>query len=62
MLDAYGLDANLPPDVDHGEIIELFGRDKKATDGMTFVLDGPNGLEVVPGVDPAVLRRALQAM
>ena len=62
LLDAYGLDANLPPDVDHDEIIELFGRDKKATDGMTFVLDGPNGLEVVPGVDPAVLRRALQAM
>ena len=62
VLDAYGLDANLPTDVDHDEIIELFGRDKKATDGMTFVLDGPNGLEVVPGVDPAVLRRALQAM
>jgi hypothetical protein len=28
------------------------GRDKKATaDGLTFVLDGPTGLEVVAGVD-----------
>jgi hypothetical protein len=27
------------------------GRDKKATGGgLTFVLDGPDGLEVVPGV------------
>ena len=62
VLDAYGLNACLPQGTDHDEIIELFGRDKKATDGITFVLDGPNGLEVVPGVDPAVLRRALQAM
>ena len=28
------------------------GRDKKAVDGLTFVLDGPGGVEVVPGVDP----------
>ena len=62
VLDAYGLSWNLPPDVDHDEIIELFGRDKKAADGITFVLDGPDGLEVVPGVDPSVLRSALERM
>ena len=62
VLDAYGLSWKLPPDVDHDEIIELFGRDKKAADGITFVLDGPRGLEVVPGVDPSVLRSALERM
>ncbi len=62
VLDAYGLDASLPRGIDHDEIIELFGRDKKATEGITFVLDGPNGLEVVPGIDSDVLRRALEEM
>ena len=62
VLDSYGLDAKLPSGIDHDEIIELFGRDKKATDGITFVLDGPNGLEVVPNVDSSVLRSALERM
>lgn len=62
VLDAYGLSWKLPPDVDHDEIIELFGRDKKAADGITFVLDGPDGLEAVAGVDPGVLRSALERM
>ncbi|MXX44520.1 MAG: 3-dehydroquinate synthase [Acidimicrobiales bacterium] len=62
VLDAYGLSWKLPPDVDHDEIIELFRRDKKAADGITFVLDGPAGLEVVPGIDPGVLRSALERM
>ena len=62
VLDAYGLSWKLPADIDVDEIIELFGRDKKATDGITFVLDGPNGLEVVPGVDPGVLATALAQM
>ena len=62
VLDAYGLDASLPHGIDHDEIIELFGRDKKAADGITFVLDGPDGLEVMPGIDPGVLRSALERM
>ena len=34
-------------------------RDKKALDGLTFVLDGPDGVEVVPGVgDEPVLASA----
>ena len=32
------------------ELLTLMGRDKKALDGLTFVLDGPHGLEVVPDV------------
>ena len=62
VLDAYGLSASLPQGIDHDEIIELFGRDKKAAEGITFVLDGPGGLEVVPGIDPSVLRSALERM
>jgi 5-deoxy-5-amino-3-dehydroquinate synthase len=34
-------------------------RDKKAVDGLTFVLDGPQGVEVVVGVDGTVVRDLL---
>jgi hypothetical protein len=38
------------------------GRDKKALgDGLTFVLDGPVGVEVVTGVPSDVARDALDA-
>ena len=37
-------------------------RDKKALDGLTFVLDGPNGVEVVAGVDEVPVRDALDRM
>jgi 5-deoxy-5-amino-3-dehydroquinate synthase len=47
----------------HGSkaLIDFMHRDKKATDGLTFVLDGPNGLEVVPEVDPSTVETALRA-
>jgi 5-deoxy-5-amino-3-dehydroquinate synthase len=47
---AYGLDGRLPPGADPAELLELMGRDKKAVDGLTFVLDGTEGVEVVPEV------------
>jgi len=48
---AYDLPARLPPGVDSAELVRVMGRDKKATGGtLTFVLDGPKGLEVVRGV------------
>jgi 5-deoxy-5-amino-3-dehydroquinate synthase len=59
---AYDLAGVLPPDVDHDELLALMGRDKKALDGLTFVLDGPHGLEVVPDVSPGAAREALAAM
>ncbi len=37
-------------------------RDKKAVDGLTFVLDGPDGVEVVTGVDPATAGSTLEDM
>ena len=47
VLDAYGIDASLPEGVEPSELVDLFSRDKKAIDGVTFVLDGPNGVEPV---------------
>jgi 5-deoxy-5-amino-3-dehydroquinate synthase len=59
---AYGLDGSLPGGLDHDELLALMARDKKATDGLTFVLDGPDGVELVGGVDPAAVRAALGRM
>jgi 3-dehydroquinate synthase len=59
VVSAYGLSANLPAEADAGELVALMTRDKKAIDGLTFVLDGPAGVEVVPGVTPDDARAAL---
>jgi len=42
-------------------LIDFMRRDKKATDGLTFVLDGSRGLEVVPNVDPVDVQTALES-
>jgi 5-deoxy-5-amino-3-dehydroquinate synthase len=48
---AYDLPSRLPTGVDLVALVEVMRRDKKATGGgLTFVLDGPSGLEVVRGV------------
>jgi 5-deoxy-5-amino-3-dehydroquinate synthase len=57
---SYELDTALPDGVDRARLVELMGRDKKALDdGLTFVLDGPAGVEVVTGVPAGVARDAL---
>jgi 5-deoxy-5-amino-3-dehydroquinate synthase len=61
--EGYGLGTRLPDGVDHDELVKLMHRDKKVVDGgLTFVLDGPDGVEAVPGVDESTARRALAAM
>jgi 5-deoxy-5-amino-3-dehydroquinate synthase len=60
VLAAYELEARLPAGVDHDHLVSLMGRDKKAIGGLTFVLDGPEGVEVVPGVAEADARAALE--
>ena len=47
----YGLPTTIPAGVGDDELLELMGRDKKARRGLTFVLDGAHGVEVVEGVD-----------
>lgn len=55
----YDLPCRLPPGSDPGELVTLMARDKKARAGLTFVLDGPRGVEVVAGVGEADVLAAL---
>ena len=57
--DVYGLATrpNQPFDVD--ALMSAMARDKKATSGLTFVLDSERGLEVVKDVDPSIVRSTL---
>jgi 5-deoxy-5-amino-3-dehydroquinate synthase len=56
----YDLPMTLPPDADAAQLVELMSRDKKAVTGMTFVLDGPRGVEPVADVAPADVEAALK--
>jgi 5-deoxy-5-amino-3-dehydroquinate synthase len=62
VLAEYGLAADLPADADADALLTLMGRDKKAVGGLTFVLDGPAGVEVVPAVDPATAAAVLDRL
>jgi 5-deoxy-5-amino-3-dehydroquinate synthase len=59
----YDLPTSIPAELADAELVELMGRDKKVLDqGLTFVLDGPTGVEVVTGVDVDHVRSALAAV
>jgi 5-deoxy-5-amino-3-dehydroquinate synthase len=58
----YDLPTGLPHGADAQQLIELMQRDKKAISGLTFVLDGERGVEVVSGIDPDVVAAALQEL
>ena len=60
VLEHYELPHRLPEGLGDDELLTLMGRDKKALEGLTFVLDGAEGVEVVAGVDPDVARAALE--
>ena len=48
---ANDLPTSIPENCDHEELVAVMRRDKKATgDGLTFVLDGPHGVELVTGI------------
>ena len=59
--EVYGIDLAMPAGLDESRLIAAMGRDKKALESITFVLDSVNGLEVVPGVLEADIRTALKA-
>lgn len=59
--EVYGIDLAMPAGLDESRLIAAMGRDKKALESITFVLDSVNGLEVVPGVLEADIRAALTA-
>jgi 5-deoxy-5-amino-3-dehydroquinate synthase len=58
----YALSVSIPDGLADEFLLELMGRDKKAIDGLTFVLDGSHGIEVVPHVPAASVLAALSQM
>jgi len=58
----YDLPIRLPDGADHEALLALFRRDKKAVDGVTFMLDGPHGIEPVRVDDRSVLAATLDAL
>jgi len=57
---AYDLPSRLPPGTDAVALVDVMGRDKKVTGGgLTFILDGPVGLEVVRGVPASAVLATL---
>jgi len=60
---SYDLPTSLPSGVDHVRLIEVMARDKKTLGaGLTFVLDGRGGVEVVRGVSTADVEAGLKAV
>ena len=49
---SFDLPTDLPPAADAEELLTFMARDKKAQHDLTFVLDGPHGVEAVRGVAP----------
>ncbi|MEJ7584113.1 MAG: 3-dehydroquinate synthase, partial [Acidimicrobiales bacterium] len=62
VVSGYDLPMTVPSGLDLDEIVALFARDKKATDGISFVLDGPRGIEPVRVEDTDLLRATLEAI
>ena len=67
IVEGYDLPTQLPDGADAEELLAVMRRDKKALDGLTFVLDGGSGpgadgcsVEVVSGVDPDIARSVLE--
>jgi len=57
-----GLPVHAPPGVTAAELLTIMKRDKKSDGGITFVLDGPNGIERVDDPDPVAVNKALAAI
>jgi len=55
----YGLAVKPSGPLDVNALMVAMARDKKATAGLTFVLDSPRGLEVVAGIDPDIVSSVL---
>jgi 5-deoxy-5-amino-3-dehydroquinate synthase len=58
----YDLLTRPPAGLEAGRLVDLMAHDKKALDGLTFVLDGPDGVEVVAGIHAEPVRAALDRL
>ena len=59
IVESYGLPSVLPEKMSEEDLLFAMTRDKKAVDGFTFVLDGPNGLEIVKGIEETLIKETL---
>jgi 5-deoxy-5-amino-3-dehydroquinate synthase len=59
---SYDLPISLPAGAEVDDLVERMRRDKKAIDGLTFVLDGPAGVEVVRDIDLHTVTAALEEL
>jgi 5-deoxy-5-amino-3-dehydroquinate synthase len=62
VVESYALPTRLPVGIDRGLLIEVMARDKKAVRGLTFVLDGPAGVERVEDVPRDLAVECLEAL
>ena len=62
LVGALGLPVQAPPGVAADEVLTIMKRDKKSGGGLTFVLDGPSGIERVDDPDPGAVNKALAAI
>lgn len=74
IVEGYDLPTRLPDGADADELLAVMAHDKKALDGLTFVLDGlldgasdeaeagGHGVEVVSDVDPETVRSVLETV
>lgn len=58
----YDLPTSVPAALRPDELIGLFARDKKAIDGVVFILDGPDGVEIVEDVPVTAVHAAFERM
>lgn len=58
----YGLPTALPAGLDDARLVELMRLDKKAMHGLSVVLDGPSGAELVTDIPEAAVREALATL
>jgi 5-deoxy-5-amino-3-dehydroquinate synthase len=62
VLASFELPSDLPPDAPVDDLLTFMARDKKAQQDLTFVLDGPSGVEPVRGVAAEDVVATLTAM
>jgi 5-deoxy-5-amino-3-dehydroquinate synthase len=52
----------VPRDVKRASLVELMKHDKKAVDGLTFVLDSASGIQTVHDVSERAVHEAFDAL
>ena len=55
----YSLQTRMPTGLDVDQLMAAVARDKKALQGLTFILDSPQGLEIVANISPEIVRSEL---